>query len=396
MSKEAIERKNDLIERAQKILDTAKAETRELTPDEAQELAEIRDDVKAIKAALGIEEEINQMLEEEGEHKDDNTPEEETVEEKRSIEEMETRAFEEYVRSLANGEFNERTNNMTKGDNGAIIPTTIANRIIKKVYDICPILERSQKYNVKGTLEIPYYDEGTTAITVAYAEEFNSLGSNVGAFSSVTLTGFLAGALSLISRSLINNAQFNLTDFIVDQMAYSIKRFIEKELLYGTPAAGSDPAKVLGLNGVSLNVTAAATGAVTADELIALHDKIVDDYQGEAIWIMSPATRTAVRQLKDEVGRYLLQDDISAPFGATLLGRPVYVSDQMEDMAASKVAIYYGDMSGLATKFNEEINIQVLRERYADMHAVGVIGWFEFDAKVQDAQKVAKLTMHSA
>ena len=51
MGKEAIERKNDLIERAQKILDTAKAETRELTPDEAQELAEIRDDVKAIKEA---------------------------------------------------------------------------------------------------------------------------------------------------------------------------------------------------------------------------------------------------------------------------------------------------------------------------------------------------------
>lgn len=394
MSKEAIERKNDLIERAQKILDTAKAETRELTPDEAQELAEIRDDVKAIKEALGIEEEINQMLEEEGEVKDDNTPEEEKVEDKRSIEEMEIRAFEDYVR----GEVNERTNNMTKGDNGAVIPTTIANRIIAKLYNICPILERSTKYNVKGTLQIPKYDEGTTAITVAYQDEFNSLGSNVGAFASVTLTGYLAGALSLISRSLINNAAFNITDFIVDQMAYSIKRFIEKELLIGTPAnvGAGTPAKVLGLSGVTLGVTAAATAAVTADELIELHDKVIDDFQDRAIWIMSPATRTAVRQLKDEVGRYLLQDDISNPFGATLLGKPVYVSDQMEDMGAGKVAVYYGDMAGLATKFNEEINVQVLRERYADQHAYGVIGWFEFDGKVQNAQAIAKLTMHSA
>lgn len=378
MSKEAIERKNDLIERAQKILDTAKAETRELTPDEAQELAEIRDDVKAIKEALGIEEEINQMLEEEGEVKDDNTPEEEKVEDKRSIEEMEIRAFEDYVR----GEVNERTNNMTKGDNGAVIPTTIANRIIKRVYEICPILERSTKYNVKGTLQIPYYDEATTAITVAYQDEFVSIGSNVGAFASVTLTGYLAGALSLISRSLINNAAFNITDFIVDQMAYSIKRFIEKELLVGTPAAGGNPAKVLGLS----TLTNAVTGAVTGDNLIALHDAVVDDYQDNAIWIMNPATRTAVRQLKDEVGRYLLQDDISNPFGATLLGKPVYVSDN-----CPAGTVFYGDMAGLATKFSEEINVQVLRERYADQHAYGVIGWFEFDGKVQNAQAIAKL-----
>jgi hypothetical protein len=31
-------------------------------------------------------------------------------------------------------------------------------------------------------------------------------------------------------------------------------------------------------------------------------------------------------------------------------------------MAAGNTAIYYGDMHGLATKFSENINIQVLRE----------------------------------
>ena len=43
------EKKNDLITRAEKVLNQAKAEQRELTDDEAQELAEIRDDVKKIK-----------------------------------------------------------------------------------------------------------------------------------------------------------------------------------------------------------------------------------------------------------------------------------------------------------------------------------------------------------
>ena len=108
---------------------------------------------------------------------------------------------------------------------------------------------------------------------------------------------------------------------------------------------------------------------------------------------MSPATRDAIRSLKDGMGRYLLQDDISLPFGKSLLGKPVYVSDNMPEMKAGKNAIYYGDMSGLATKFAEELSIQVLREKYATMHAVGVVGWIEFDSKVENAQKIVAVKM---
>ena len=88
-----------------------------------------------------------------------------------------------------------------------------------------------------------------------------------------------------------------------------------------------------------------------------------------------------------------MNDDISTPFGTSLLGKPVFVSDNMPDIATGAKVIYYGDMRGLATKFNEEINIEVLRERFADEHAVGVVGWFEFDAKVVDEQQLAVMTM---
>jgi HK97 family phage major capsid protein len=91
------------------------------------------------------------------------------------------------------------------------------------------------------------------------------------------------------------------------------------------------------------------------------------------------------------MGRYLLQDDISSPFGTTLLGKPVYVSDNMPEIATGNMTIAYGDFKGLAVKFSEEINIQVLREKYADEHADGVIGWFEFDAKIADQQMIATL-----
>ena len=382
--KEKMEKQNELLTRADEMVESAKTENRELTPDEMQELAEIRDDVKKIKEFLDIDDDLREIEKE----KDGNVPEEEMNmnEEKRALtdEELEVRTFDAYIR----GEIlNERANNLEKGTNGAVIPTSIANRIIRKVYDISPVLERSSKYNVKGNLVLPYYDESTTAITVAYQTEFTAMQSNVGGFQSITLTGFLAGALAKVSRSLINNSEFNLVDWLVDEMAYKIKVFIEGELLKGTNN------KVAGLSDLTNTVTAGSASALTVDDVINVHDAVKDDFQQDAIWIMSPATRTALRKLKSTTGYPLLNDDISSPFGTTLLGKPVYVSDNMDNIATGKTVIYYGDMRGLATKFAEDINIQVLREKYADEHADGIIAWFEFDSKVEDAQKIAKLVM---
>ena len=375
------EQMNDLITRAESIVNTAEVEKRELTDDEKEELAEIRDMVKDIKDYLGITSDIDAARETAPVDGGDDARAC-GVEEKRSvsgnIDALEAKAFENYVRGVVT---NTRDGELKPANNGAIIPTTIARKIIELVYDICPILERSEKYNVKGKLEIPYYPaDSSTQITVAFANEFSDLASSTGNFTTIELGYYLAGALTKISKSLINNVDFDVVGFIVKRMAYDIARFLEANLL------GKGNGSVVGLGGAT-NVTTKA--GVTADDLITFQGTIKDIYQANSIWIMSPATRDALRLLKDDVGRYLLNDDISAPFGKTLLGKPVYVSDNMDDIASGKTVIYYGDMSGLATKFSEEMHVEVLRELYAAQHAVGVVGWVEFDSKIQDQQKIA-------
>ena len=380
------EQMNDLITRAETLVNTAEAEKRELTDAEAQELAEIRDNVKAIKDFLGIDKDLDDAMEAASEDGRACGDEQRSIQgnvEDKATEELEARAFENYVRGVV---IHERAGELAPANNGAIIPKTIARKIIELVYDICPILEKSEKYNVAGKLEIPYYPaDSSTQITVAFASEFSDLASSTGNFTTIELSYFLAGALTKISRSLINNVEFDVVGFIVKRMAYDIARFIEKQLL-----GNGDTTKVKGLSEAT-NVKTVA--GITADSVIELQGMVKDIYQADAIWVMSPATRTALRELKDDVGRYLLQDDISSPFGKTLLGKPVYVSDNMDDVASGKRVIYYGDMSGLATKFSEEMHVEVLRELYAAQHAVGVVGWVEFDARVQDQQKIACLAI---
>ena len=368
------------------LLNTVKAEERAFTEDENELFKKLESEIGLINETISAITKGRELTEEPTpEQKEEEKKEEDEMKENEQRALQEEKAFESYIRGVV---LEERADvNLTKGDNGAVIPVTIAKKIIKQVYDICPILEKSTKYNIKGKLEIPYYSETSDAkVNMAYATEFKSLESNVGKFTSIELTGHLAGALAKISKSLVNNSDFNIVNEVINIMSESIALFVENELLNGTEG------KVTGLDkGVKLVVTAESANAITADEIIKTKRKVKQKFQKNAVWLMSPETLTAISLLKDANDRYLLQDDITSDFGYTLLGKPVYETDNMKDIGAGNTAIFYGDLSGLATKFTEEVEMEVLREKYADQHAIGVVAWMEFDAKVEDAQKISKL-----
>lgn len=370
--KKLIEKRNALLDEMQAIADKAVAETRAFTEQESADY-----DAKK-KEAEELEKTISRCQEQRSKTESVPTKSE-------TKEESEKRAFEQYLRT---GNIETRTETtMNVSDNGAVIPASIANKIIDKVVEICPIYNLADRYNVGGTLSIPYYDESTQAIEVAYATEFTDLGSTSGKFISIELKGYLAGALSKISKSLINNSAFDIVGYVVNKVAQAFAKWIEKELLIGSPE------KITGLSNATQIVTAAAATAITADELIDLQESVPDAYQAGAIWIMSKSTRTAIRKLKDNDGNYILNKDATAQWGYTLLGKPVYVSDSMPAMKSNSKAIYYGDMSGLAVKVSENVSIEILREKFATQHAIGVVGWMEIDSKIENQQKIAVLKM---
>ena len=310
-------------------------------------------------------------------------------------EELEERAFANYIRRECGAtglEGRAGEQHMTMGNNGAVIPTTIANRIIAAVKDICPIYSRATIYNVKGTLKVPVWGKSNTNhdIAVGYQEEFTDITADSGKFTSIDLSGYLAGALTLIGKSVANNAQVDVVSFIITEMSKAIAEFLEKELLIGTSG------KAQGALSTTNTVTAASATAITADELISTQASIKQAYQTNACWIMHPDTFTAFRKLKDGNNRYLLQDDFTSEFPYRLLGKPVFVSDNMPKMGAGKKAVLYGDMTGLSVNMRENVEIQVLLEKYATQHAVGIVSWFEFDSKVTDNQKLVTVSMKAS
>lgn len=375
--KQLIEKRNALIEEMEKMVEACETETRAFNEDESKRYEEITKELNDLDATLKAADELDEKRSYQPIEKPDET---------KDRAELEERAFESYIRGTLDLETRADVN-LTKSDNGAVIPSSIANKIIEKVKEMSPLFAMATHYNVGGTLTIPSYDESTQKITMAYATEFATIDSTSGKFTSISLTGFLAGARSLVSKSLVNNSQFDLVPFVVRKMAEAAAYWIENQLINGTTS------KIEGLSKVAASVTAASATAVTADELIDLQETIPDVYQGGCIWVMSKATRTAIRKLKDGQNNYLLNKDATSRWGYTLFGKDVYISDNMPDMAAGKRAILYLDPTGLAVKMTETPSVEVLREKYADQHAIGVICWMELDSKVENAQKIAALAM---
>lgn len=306
-------------------------------------------------------------------------------------EQIELRQFADYVRGRVSAlETRDGEQNFTFANSqAAIVPVSIAQRIIDKVKEMSPILAGVTRYNVKGTLKVPVYGvaNDTHNITVAYADEFSELVGDAGKFTSIDLTGYLVGVLSLIGRSLINNSDIDLVGFVINKMAEKIALFLEKELLVGTSS------KATGALSSGNVMAAGATDKITADALIDLQAQVPTVFQPNACWTMNPKTFTAIKKLKDGDGRYLLQNTFSEGFPYRLLGKPVHVSENMPEVDTNALAVLYGDYSGLSVNFREDISIEVLREKYATMHAIGVVSWFEFDSKVTESQKLAVLKM---
>jgi HK97 family phage major capsid protein len=351
------------------ILETAKAEKRALTEAEEADFTRCETEIQNIDRKIESEEKKMNKNEQRSE-----------------VEIRESKQFCDYIRGIIE---NRADANLTSGANGAIIPKSIAKKVIAKAYDMSTILSGATKYNTKGDLSIPVYGaDGSTDISMAYAEEFTDLESKAGKFTSVNLGNFLAGALVKLSKSLVANTDIDLENTVVNLMAEAVARFQEKECLIGTSG------KVAGLSGITLKVTAASATAITAEELVKVKNAVKKRFRKGAKWIMSNDTLTAIEMLKDGNDRLLFHDDMSGEFDGILLGYPVEVSDNMPEIGTGKDVIYFGDYSGLALKQRDDaLELQVLRERFATQHAIGINAWLEFDAKVENAQKIAKLTM---
>lgn len=387
--KKLYEKKNSLLNEMEEILNKAKEETRSFTEEEKSRVEEIKSEIRGLEQVIANEEELRSFDKSNITRATGNS--EKTTEERQQEEvEKEERQF---IDAVATGEIR----NLTAGNNGGIIPVTIASDIIDTVKELCPLLDHADIYHVAGELRLPKFKATSssaggvaTPIAASYVNEFTELTESTAQFETINLTNQIIGVLVKMSKSLLNRANFDVRSFIVNKVAKTIVEFLEKEMLI------ANAGKIQGAINTTNEVVAANQDKLDTTDLVDVQMAIPSAYQKNCMWIMHKDILKALRKLKTADGQFILNADVTAPFGYTILGKPVYLSDSMpKNIAAGQNVMLYMNASGYAVKMTKSMEIQMLMEKYATQYAVGICAYVEIDAKIADENKIARLKMKS-
>jgi len=114
------------------------------------------------------------------------------------------------------------------------------------------------------------------------------------------------------------------------------------------------------VNGLGLTeVKSGAAAAVTAGGVKALKRGIASQYRSQGVWVANSNTFGLIEALQSTDGKFIF-DDLSET--EKLLQKQVYESEAMPDVAASAMAVLFGDMSGYSIV--ERLGLAI--ERYND------------------------------
>lgn len=365
--KHLIEKRNDSLARIEEILALVEAEQRPMTEEEMAEVEALKAEVEGINKQEEVVEATRNLK---PVQKEEIKKVEETIMERS----LEVRAQEEklFVEALREG--NVRA--LNAGTNGALIPETVADKIVTRIKEISPLLKEAQIVNVKGNYRV--IREASSATEAQYVEEGQAIGGTDSTFEAVVLRSFILGALVKVSNSLINNTELDVVGYVVDRLAKAIAEKLEREILVGTEG------KIAGISKTTNVVT--VNGDLSIDNFIDLQCEVLARPE-ETMFVLSRDTYKAVRKMKDAVGQPYLLADASKNYAETLLGARVCVSDVLEGTTLG----YLVDPKAVVVKYAKDMEIKVLNEKFADIYATGVIGYVEADATYENEQLVGKL-----
>lgn len=226
-----------------------------------------------------------------------------------------------------------------------------------------------------------------TAENAAYAESNPTFGQK-------QIDAFKLTDLCRVSVELLQDAAFDIEDYLMKEFARAFGIAEEQAFCVGTGT--NQPTGIFTANGGTVGVTAAATGAVTADELISLVYALKSPYRRNAKFLLNDATISSIRKLKDNNGAYLWQPSVQAGQPDRLLGYEIYTSPYAPVVAAGALAIAFGDFKNYWIGDRAGRTVQRLNELYATNGQIGYVATERVDGKVILPEGIQLLKMKSA
>lgn len=265
------------------------------------------------------------------------------------------------------------------GSVGSAVPTITQNKIIEKVKQYCPLLDKIDLLRVPGGVTIPA--EGTTTDAKTHAEG-TVITADADTIISVVLSGYEITKLVTISKSVEKMSIDAFESWLVNKVARKIAEKIGQLIFYGS---GSSEAQ--GIDKITWSaansVTVAKAASLTAANVQALVALLNGGYDNGAEWFMSKTTfftdfHPLMNNSKDNI--------VTEQNGSyRVMGYPISFDDRIKAHEAFLGNIYRGYVGNMPE------DITVTSQFVTRENAYDFLGCAMFDGKVQATEAFVKL-----
>lgn len=271
----------------------------------------------------------------------------------------------------------KRAYSTASGSALAAIPETTANEIIKKMYEVAPILQKCKIFHVPGNFKFAV--EGTNSDAALHTEN-SSITAASDSLGSVSLTGYEIVKLVKASRATVNMTINAFESYIVEIIAEAIARKIENYIFVGTgsnqPGGVANGGK--GANGAYTagtdQVTVAAATAVAEADITTLYGMLSSGYERNAVWTMSKATFFAYFYALMNKSKNNLIEFANGKY--YIMGCEVYFTGSL-----SMGVAYLGDFSYIVGNYSQDITVVKSEHSGLATNSVDYLGSCVFDSK---------------
>ncbi len=186
-----------------------------------------------------------------------------------------------------------------------------------------------------------------------------------------------------ISNKLLRSAVMSIEGIVNDRMGYKFGITQEKAFLTGSGSKqplGVFTASAAGIS-TGRDVSTGNTGtAMTFDGLIEAKYALKSQYMSIAEWLFHRDAVKMLAKIKDGDGQYMWQAARTAGEPDMLLGRPVNMSEYAPNTFTTGLyAGMFADFSKYWIADAMDMQVQVLKELYAETNQTGYIGRLESD-----------------
>lgn len=367
-------KKAELIKELDELATALETEVRTLTADEEVRAKEIKEELEKIDNTISIVEE--KRAKEMGTEKE--------LSEKRSKDEMERRALDAFFRG-DDLTAEQRAMLTTTGQNKATIPVTIAKGILKRLEEMCPVLERAKRFSSKGTLRLI---NETTYGSAQVTDENAQFHDTDAELNFVELGAYKITAQTKVSFELLANSEVDLNAYLTDVILRRLAKEVNKQLVVGT---GSKQATGL----VQGTQVCEVASDLTIGDFIKIQTTCNPSYLENAFWVMNRQTFQHVAGLMDNMGRpYLTSHVINEKIQYRLLGLEIVVDMHMPAMGNDAKAVVLANVGeGYSVNMLQDITLRHLTEVGFTEGIEIFAGYLMMDGKItnQDAIVVAQL-----